>query len=222
MRDFAIREMPSAVTAINAKVAGLPAVADFEPAEQAPSVISTVFSDDRHFFRVQYVIGDNGAAKDVYLHMLESFSIGGKTSANTLQFPADVQEKASQSLLATSTCCGYSWPGNPFPCDNGNCTWWVYYRQGHVPFTGNASTWWGQVGYYRDWRKGYTPVVDGIAWWSATARPPYGHVAQVLSLSGNDIYVSEMTWQGNPCSQEPVYKYYSKTNPGGYIYWVGP
>jgi len=221
-RDFNNREMPYDVTEVNAKVAGLPAVAYFEPAEQAPSVLSIVFSDDSHFFRIQYVIGDMGAAKDIYLHMLESFSVESPAAKTEFQFPTNVQDKVTGALPAVTTCCGYSWPGNPFPCDNGNCTWWVYYRQGYVPFTGNAGTWWGQVGYYRDWRKGYTPVTGGIAWWNSAARPPYGHVAQVVSISGANINVSEMTWQGNPCSQEPVYRAYASTNPSGYIYWVGP
>lgn len=223
--DFSQRGASSAVAKASAKVAGFPAIAYFESFEQAPSVMSTVLSNDRYFVRIQYVIGDGGAAMDTYLHMLDSFSLGSEILKDSFQFPFDVKDKASLSLTATDTCCGYTSVGNPFPCDNGNCTWWAYYEQGYVPFYGNATQWWGEVPQFADWgRSTSTPHVDGLAWWNSTSRPPYGHVAQVLSLVGSDrIHVSEMTWQGTPCSQEPAYRDYAKTNPNGYIWyrWSG-
>lgn len=60
---------------------------------------------------------------------------------------------ASPNSPSVSSCCGYSSPGNPFPCcansagvQIGNCTWWAYhkYREstGESPGCyGNAYTW---------------------------------------------------------------------------------
>ena len=44
---------------------------------------------------------------------------------------------------ATSACCEYSSPGNPFPCNNGNCTWWCYYKRPEVypACSGHAEQW---------------------------------------------------------------------------------
>lgn len=179
---------PSTGAVVNARVAGLPSVAYFEAFQQAPSVMSTVLSNDHYFVRIQYVIGDGGAALDTYLHMLASFALAGEPATSAFQFPPTLTDKTSLSLPATNTCCGYTWAGNPFPCDNGNCTWWAYYRQGYVPFYGDAWRWWSEVPQFSEWsRSSTTPVVEGLAWWNKSTGRPSGHVAQVLSVSGNNI-----------------------------------
>lgn len=122
-------------------------------------------------------------------------------------------------------CCGISDSGNPFPCDNGNCTWWVYYIKGYVPFAGSAWEWGHKVnqGLYPGWYLAENPAVGSIAWWDKnTCWTDVGHVAYVSSKSGYNawIRVSEMTWQGTPCSEEPRYRKIdlpSCDEPLGYI-----
>ncbi len=224
---------------INAKVAGFPALAYLEENNQVPNILTTVFNNDAHFFQIDYIVGDSGQAMDVYLHLLESFQPqSGKAidDERSFQFPHDIQENAiqkSESVIVMSganTCCGVSSPGNPFPCDNGNCTWWVWYKKGGVPMTGDAYRWGPRVeaGWYPGWSLTYNHSqarVGDIAWWTFWLYHPYyrpfGHVAYVKSISSSSVTVSQMVWGGENCDDEPSNLTRSFSHPDaplGYIH----
>lgn len=67
----------------------------------------------------------------------------------------------------------------------GQCTWWVWTKR-PVGLWNNASSWYWQA--QRDgWATGTTPRAGAIAWRS-------GHVAYVVSVSGNEMVVSEANY----------------------------
>lgn len=82
-------------------------------------------------------------------------------------------------------CCGHSAPGCTFPCqctnppyNNGNCTWWVDYKYGSVPFTGNAYTWWARfliirIGTGRQVPRLPLPVQLLVGWIEKSGSPAY-------------------------------------------------
>lgn len=215
---------------INSMVSGLPAVAFIDENEHSPDILMTTFSDKYYTYLVRYVISDGGRAMETYLHMLESFKPASDSTAevtNVFYFPPEIQAKSIQnaSFIETENCCGISDPGNPFPCDDGNCTWWVYYRKGYVPMTGDAWKWGWDVylGLYPGWYLSENPAVGAIAWWDRnTCWTTSGHVAHVDTKSGYNtwIKVSEMTWQGTLCDEEPGYRTISIPSceePTGYL-----
>jgi surface antigen len=75
----------------------------------------------------------------------------------------------------------------------GNCTYYVASRRRVPSNWGNAVSW-----YYNaqasGWAVGPTPAVGAIAW---TGTGYYGHVAIVESISGANVYISEMNYNGN-------------------------
>ncbi len=149
------------------------------------------------------------------------------------EIPQPVIQKAQQVLESGNTpmqscqsvynqgCCGLSstYCSTYFPCsrlngvDKGNCTWYVCYQYGAIPFRGNAGTWWGQVPTYASWRRGTRPQrgLANIAWWGGDP----GHVAYVGDYQGGEqVTISEMSWC-NSCGRTrtiPV------TDPWGYIW----
>lgn len=221
---------PDLEVATNGEIAGFPAVVFLDENVQAPDVLMTTFSDENHTYLVRYLLSDGGQAMEAYLRLLETFQSAASSDAEvagTFYFPMEIQEKAIQSasFMMVGNCCGVSDPGNPFPCDNGNCTWWVYYRKSYVPMTGDASQWGWDVyqGLYPGWYLSGDPAAGAIAWWDqGTCWSASGHVAHVDTKSGYDtwIKVSEMTWQGTACNQEPRYRTInipSCQEPTGYI-----
>ncbi len=77
--------------------------------------------------------------------------------------------------------------------DFGYCTWYVAGRRAVPGSWGNANTWYWNAraaGY----ATGRTPRAGAIAWTSAGY---YGHVAYVESVSGSQVLVSEMNYNGN-------------------------
>ncbi len=130
------------------------------------------------------------------------------------------------------TCsCGVS---NPFPCcsNGGNCTWWVWHKVCCVwgeeaakeivnwKTPRNAHNW-NDNGRARN-SKIFTvkdnPSPNTIAVKEATTNNPWGHVAWVKSVDGNNITVTEMmcdvSWSG---VREHTYpkSYFN----GGFIYY---
>jgi LysM repeat protein len=75
----------------------------------------------------------------------------------------------------------------------GYCTYYVASRRSVPSNWGNANQW-----YYNAQASGFsvgsTPVPGAIAW---TGAGYYGHVAYVESVSGNDVTISEMNFNGN-------------------------
>ncbi len=212
---------PIPITDPNATVAGDKAVAFFESG-QTIDMLAVFFTDRKYVYRLWYTVTQNEAGLLVYRHMLDTISLPDKKVTEPAVLPDDVLMKAQKATGESgvvsplvSTCCGYSSPGNPFPCcsNKGNCTWWVYYKYGGVPFRGDAGTWYSQVPNYPTWRRGRQPCQwnDNIAWWSGSP----GHVAFLPYFTGGTtITVSEMYW----CTSCGHTRTISVTNPKGYMW----
>ena len=75
----------------------------------------------------------------------------------------------------------------------GYCTYYVASRRSLPSFWGNANGW-----YYNAQASGFTvgnkPVAGAVAW---TPAGYYGHVAYVEQVSGNQVLISEMNYNGN-------------------------
>lgn len=224
------RMQPDFKADINGLISGFPSVVFIEENEEAPNVLTTAFSDARHTYLIQYLISDGGQAMNTYLHLLESYRPTLDRNAEVIEefyFPLEVEEKAIQNAMSfrVDTCCGVTDPGNPFPCVDGNCVWWVYYKKGYVPMTGDAWRWGYKVnsGLYPGWYLVATPSLPGIAWWDRNSCwSSSGHVANMEGKSGSNtwIRVSEMTYEGTACSEEPrtrTFNIPSCQAPSGYI-----
>lgn len=208
----------------NATVAGYPAVAFVQ--NGVPSVF---VSDGRYVYQLLYtaVYSENGL--QAYQHMLDTFRLAGSTTVGA-EIPQSVIQSARQILESRNTpmqggcesvynqgCCGLYHPAcNGFPCsrldgvDKGNCTWYVCYCYGEVPFRGNAGTWWTQVPAHPAWTRGSypAPFKPNIAWWS-------NHVA-FISSGSNPTVMYEMMWCYTCARQRP----FELPGPTGYIWKV--
>jgi len=224
---------PFPVTEPNAKVAGYPAVAFAEKGVGVHDGALSVFvSDGQYVYRFWYTAIYSEDGLRAYQHILDTFRLPGTIAAGA-EIPQPVIQKAQQVLESGNTpmqscqsvynqgCCGLSstYCSTYFPCsrlngvDKGNCTWYVCYQYGAIPFRGNAGTWWGQVPTYASWRRGTRPQrgLANIAWWGGDP----GHVAYVGDYQGGEqVTISEMSWC-NSCGRTrtiPV------TDPWGYIW----
>lgn len=207
--------------AINATIAQRPAVIFFETYQHAPALLTTTFIGNNHLYRIQYIVGDHGNSLVAYHNLLNSLRLGDTLTSSFVEIPADMYASAKESSNDfVNTCCGVTDTGNPFPCSDGNCTWWVYYRQGYVPFTGDAETWRGGAYSDPEWDVSGSPVLHGIAWWGESVSRPDGHVAQVEQISGGNIRITEMTWQGSACSSEPNDTWIASSVPDDYLYYI--
>ena len=218
---------PFPITKSNAKVWGNPAMSFLERGGTV-DMLATFFSDGKYVYRLWYTVTQNRVGLQVYHHMLNTIELPGISDRKAT--PAELPEKIWKSVEAAvqesglisplvSSCCGYSQSSNPFPCCNnkGNCTWWVYYKFGAVPFRGDAGTWWSQVPNYSGWLRSSLPRADqaNIAWWSGSP----GHVAYVSNYTGgSNVTISEMLW----CTSCGRTRTISRTTPGGYIYLKNP
>ncbi len=213
------------ITAPNAKVAGLPSVMFVENGVTI-KMLTTFWGDDQYVFRLRFTITHYDVGLQVYHHLLDTISLSGK-KVTSVEFPDDVWKDAQRAVEESSVvsplvnqCCGFTSPGNPFPCcrvngqDRGNCTWWVYYQYGGVPFRGDAGTWWSQVPDYPDWRRGSSPHIgQNIAWWSGSP----GHVAFVPNYTGGvNVTITEMMW----CTSCRRTRTIPATNPSGYMWTI--
>jgi hypothetical protein len=227
---------PFPVTEANARVAGYPAVA-FAGDDGALSVL---INDGQYVYWFWYTAIYSEDGLQVYQRMLNTFRLPGSTTTGA-QIPQSVMQSARQVLesrsdctkSATDTtasgcysvynqgCCGLSsiYCSTYFPCsrdsstqvDKGNCTWYVCYCYGQVPFRGDAATWWDQVPRYPEWTRGSYPGLNkpNIAWWGA------GHVAFVPNGS-NPTVIYEMNWCLTCARQRPP----GLPGPQGYIWKV--
>lgn len=217
------RELP--ITSPNATIAGQPAVAFVENGVTV-DMLTAFFSDGRYVYRLWFTVTHNERGLQAYWRMLDTFTLPGG-ERNRTQVPEGVKQSAQQaaetsaiSSIRGSSCCGYYSSGNPFPCcDNrGNCTWWVFYKYGWVPFRGDAGSWWDQVPDYLYWkRRTVSPKSnqENIAWWSYAASPSSGHVAYVANYTGGStVSITEMSW----CTSCYNARSISISTPSGYIY----
>ncbi|HLF25740.1 MAG TPA: CHAP domain-containing protein [Anaerolineae bacterium] len=205
----------------NATIAGQTAVVSVDKGVTV-DMLTVFFSAGKYIYRLWYTVSRHERGLQAYWHILSTFTLPRSTSA-TAQIPENVRQDADQVVEASAidgvlvtSCCGYNSPGNPFPCCGalGNCTWWVYYSYGAVPFRGDAGTWWSQVPNYPDWsRSTTTPRKNqwNIAWWSGSP----GHVAHAPNYTGgNTIYITEMSW----CTTCRHSRTINLTDANGYIF----
>ena len=209
----------------DAEVAGHPAVIFFQEGPTS-NMVATFFDDGRHVYRLWHTITSDEQAIEIYWHMLLSLALPGCRLGLTI-IPGDAKRLVQRAVLDAcvvldSSCCGYYQSHNPFPCCNnrGNCTWWVYYKMGGVPFRGDAGTWWGQVpDYYPIWQRqtGIPPSGKRSIAAYVTGHPVYpnGHVSYVNSYwGGSKVTVSYMGW----CVNCGTTKKISISEPTGYIF----
>ncbi|MBW4061414.1 CHAP domain-containing protein [Candidatus Saccharibacteria bacterium] len=93
-------------------------------------------------------------------------------------------------LLPPGTLAAYGTYANSY--SRGQCTWYVASRRQVPSNWGNANSW-----YYHavaaHWSTGSAPAVGAIA---TTTAGYYGHVALVEQVSGNQVLVAEMNYNG--------------------------
>lgn len=130
--------------------------------------------------------------------------------------------KGSIEPQGSSSCCGYSSPGNiciycPSCTNKGNCVWWTWKEAKDIwgqslPWCTNAKTWADKARQY-GWPVNTTPAPNTICVNSTYGG--YGHVAWVESVDGSYVNVSEM----NYCLTCKQNKRYTKTFcDKGFIY----
>jgi N-acetylmuramoyl-L-alanine amidase len=102
---------------------------------------------------------------------------------------ASVPSAARSNIAPTLT--RYAFGGNGYAY--GYCTYYVAGRRSVPSGWGNANTWY-YAAQSSGFRVGSTPVPGAIAWTSAGY---YGHVAYVEQVSGGQVLVSEMNFNGN-------------------------
>lgn len=212
--------VPFPVNTLNAKIASREAIAFLEDGETV-DLLTVIWSDNKSVYRLWYTVTQYKTGLDVYYHILNSMSLSG-SKATASEIPDDIEQLASKAVEESglispllSSCCSYNSPGNPFPCcsNKGNCTWWVFYKYGYVPFRGDAGTWWSQVPNYADWTRAGSPKAnrENIAWWSGSP----GHVAYAANYTGgSNITISEMLW----CTSCGRTRTIAISRPNGYIY----
>jgi surface antigen len=110
------------------------------------------------------------------------------------QAPAPVTQSAPAVASATAfhpTLTHFEYSGNGYAF--GYCTYYVATRRNVPSDWGNANQW-----YYNAQASGFsvgsTPIPGAIAW---TGAGYYGHVAYVESVSGSEVTISEMNYNGN-------------------------
>ncbi len=205
----------------NAMIGGQPAVVFVENGATV-DMLAAFFSNGQYVYRLWFTVTHNERGLQAYWGMLDTFTLPGN-AITTAYIPEDIKQCAQRAMkssaipgILVASCCGYYDYDNPFPCceNKGNCTWWVFYKYGYVPFRGDAGTWWDQVPDYPDWSRGGQPrrnPGENIAWWSGSS----GHVAHVANYTGgSNISITEMMW----CTICYRARTISVSTPSGYIY----
>jgi hypothetical protein len=220
-------EFPSVV---NAVIAGKEAVIYTESDGPSKQLVA-FFQHNNLIFRV-WTSNLNPQMVEAALMLLDSIEFQDQAASKALiSTEAEISVEKAITPSYVSVCCNKSSANNPNYCNcntdpnkTGNCTWWVFYKYGEVPFRGNASTWWGQVYDYYNWtRKTGTPPLSGrsIAWWNSgtSVGGVWGHVAHISQYSGGTSFTAtEMMYCASfNCERTHTY---STSSPGGYIYYV--
>ncbi len=202
------------LTKTNATIAGKPAAVFLQKHQR--DLMITYLSDGKYVYRLINWMTGMSSDLDIYWRMLNTFQLADQTRLINAEIPKSVKTTGilstgqSVGIQANESCCNhYDASGNRFPCcgcnlgcccnvQEGNCTWWVYYKFGYVPFTGNAGTWWGQAQDHPLWTTSNTPSTNNpsIAHYAAyQGAGRYGHVAYAANWPGyGKVYISEMDW----------------------------
>jgi hypothetical protein len=150
-------------------------------------LLSVDHSDE--FVQFWFNLTSNPNDLKIFFDLVESFTFndGYNIGKNILNSPKIDELSVAGKLdyritTGSDLCCWIRDTGNPFPCcgnQEGNCTWYVYYMAGYVPFRGDAWQWWSQVPSFPSYSRGSIPQVDipNIVWWDRAYSGDYGHVA---------------------------------------------
>ncbi len=199
----------------NARVAGYPAAAFV----MEDNIIVFV-SNDEYVYRFWHPLTTSAPALQANWHILDTFhTLIEKASDTNSYIPQSVLDEVQDAVETVENqsiqniecpngsgvqgqgCCEipHLQACYRFPCSirggqhRGNCTYYVCYRYGGVPFTGNAGAWWGQVSTTPGWYS-YSSPPNGtsIAWFN------YGHVAYINSYWGGGAPTfQEQSWCSN-------------------------
>jgi surface antigen len=128
---------------------------------------------------------------------------------NNPPFTCNLKGSAKDSLID---------PWNEY---NRECTsfvaWRLHARNGfEMPFNDDAGGW-GPDASSRGYTVNSTAAVGAVAWYNATAKPPYGHVAWVESISGQTITVEQYNIGNNGTYSESTIA--TLGTPSGYIHF---
>ena len=211
------RELP--INQANSRIAGNQAVTFVEHGTTV-DLLTSFFSDGKYVYRLWYSVTQDPQGLQVYWHMLDTFA-PSQSKAIAAVIPEDIRKSADEAMgtsriKAGNFCCNRysSYCSSYFPCcnDQGNCTWWVCYSYGAVPFRGDAVLWWGQVPNYPDWTHHTVAPKknqENIAYWNT------GHVAYIANYTGGaNVNITEMSWCTSCYNARAV----SIDNPYGFIY----
>jgi hypothetical protein len=210
----------------NARVAEYPAVA-FVTGDN----LIVFASNDEYVYRFWHPVTDSTPALQANWHILDTFrTLAENVADNSTFIPQSVIDEVQHvvetvenhtiqniecpngSGVQEQGCCEipHLQACYRFPCSvrdgqhRGNCTYYVCYRYGGVPFTGNAGAWWGQVPTTPGWYS-YSSPPNGtsIAWFN------YGHVAYINSYWGGgpptfqeQSWCSNRDWPNEKCTTE--------------------
>jgi len=173
---------------------------------------TTIIEYKDYIYRIEYQGADTNEAINVYRMVLETldFEIEAQEE-NKLFDPVDIDPYYLLSQIPLEQgCCGYTDPNyNPYPCHQGNCTWWARYKR---PDTGGQQyPYWGNAGNWAARAREEGFVVNGTPSTSAIAEWSYGHVAYVESFDGTTADFSDMDYGNFDC----VVDYWSQTSFSG-------
>ncbi|MBN1875465.1 MAG: PKD domain-containing protein [Anaerolineae bacterium] len=205
--------LPVGVIPQNLVVAGKPALYVLDPGDQHfPARHTCILMRGNFIYRIEYQVIDNGDSFHVYQEMLSTLKFTGtQNESNRLfELPKAIIHPAA---ILDQDCCDYEDPNhNPYPCHDGNCTWWARYKR---PDTGGQSSpYWGDARYWaaRAAEEGF--MVNSIPSTGALAATPHlgevkagweNHVAYVESCDGSTIHFSEMNYGSFDCEVKHKY-----------------
>jgi surface antigen len=121
----------------------------------------------------------------------------------------------SGTALGATTCLNQTSTGNPYSCSSGgNCTWWAW-KMARENW-GDPLLKWGDAKLWADGARkanytvDTTPTVGAVAVnttvYSAAAGYITGHVAYVVKVDGDYVYVSEMNYGSGTINYAKQYR----------------
>lgn len=210
---------PAGLVQRGLSVAGQKALYALDPGNgQFPARHTVILLYSDYVYRIEYQASDDGVSLGTYRTMLDSLRFSDTKARGNELF--DVTEMARRSIIPKDqNCCGYTDPNpNPYPCYEGNCTWWARYKRPDTggqayPYWNDALNWTSRA-YEEGFSVNGTPSTGAIGGTprSGYVRPGWeNHVAYVESFDGSTARFSDMDGGAYDCSVD----YWDQTS------WVG-
>ncbi len=183
-----------------------------DQASETPDHLRMVLAIDDQIVVIEYV--GYAVQREAFERWLNQFSFFSPQAFRPSTLVSDIKqafEQANQPLaISVQNCCAVSDAEyNPFPCSNGNCTWWVRYRRtgdniaNLYACTGNANTWDECAAQHYPNLLSNTPTVgSAVVWMGANDN----HVAFLESMANaNSLTMSQMNWgRLSPINNNPI------------------